>query len=171
MIDNYRLTFAHAADQMILQGDDELAEAVLDSIMVNVPFSTIPGDFYSVLSMARAYEALGDNEKMLETVELAEPILLDRLTQARSERDIQRLQQFIQMIQFSYFKAGEFEKAAEFREGLAAVTGDTALIQSADELREVYGSFAQPQPAVDEAAAGGDGPPSRQEEGDGPEED
>jgi hypothetical protein len=170
MIDNYRLTFAHAAEQMIVKGEKERAAAVLDSITVNVPFNTIPGDFYSVLSIARVYEALGDNEKMLETVELAEPLLLDRLAEARTERDIQRLQQFIQMIQFSYFKAGEFEKAARFREGLSAVTGDTTLIQSAEELRATYGSFANPRPAVDDAPSGDGGSESQQDGDDGPDE-
>ncbi len=145
MIDNYRLTFAHAAEQMALKGERDKAEALLDTIMTNVPFETIPGDFYSVLSIARVYETLGKTDKMMEAIKVAEPILLDRFSQAKSEREIKRLQQFIQMIQIANFKVGDFESAASFSRKLAVVAGDTSAAQTAEELRQLYGQFGQPK--------------------------
>jgi hypothetical protein len=118
-----------------------------------VPFETIPGDFFSVLSIARGYETLGETDKMMEAIKVAEPLLLDRFSEAKSERDIKRLQQFIQMIQIAHFKTGDFESAADFSQKLAVVAGDSTLAQTAEELRQVYGQFnqpklpAQPQPA------------------------
>ena len=144
MIDNYRLTFAHASEQMAVQGDSVGAEALLDSIMTKVPYETIPGDLFSTLSIARGYEALDEVDKMVESIREAEPILLDRMMTAGSERDIQRLQQFIQMVQFAYFKAGDFEAAAAFTERLAEVVGDTALVQSVEDLEARFGTLAVP---------------------------
>jgi hypothetical protein len=139
MIDNYRLTFAHASEQMMIKGERDMAEATLDSIMAKVPFSVIPGDFYSVLSLARGYETVGAMDKMIETIRVAEPLLLDRLADSSSQRDIQRLIQFSQMVQFAYLKAGDYEAAAGFTESLAQISGDSTLSKTADELRATYG--------------------------------
>ena len=113
--------------------------------MENVPYEVIPGDFFSALSIARGYEGLGRTDKMMESIRFAEPLVLDRFAEATSERDIQRLQQFIQMIQIAYFKVGDFESAARFTRDLSEVAGDTALVQTAEELENMYGQFAQPR--------------------------
>ena len=144
MIDNYRLTFAHASERMALAGETEMAEKILDTLMLRVPFETIPGDLFSSLSVARSYEAIGNYGKMLAAIRVAEPILLDRLAASTTERQIQQLQQFIQMIQVAYFRDGDFDAAAGFMENLALVSGDSSLAQTADELRAVYGGLVRP---------------------------
>ncbi|MFC2086067.1 hypothetical protein ACFLRO_02515, partial [Bacteroidota bacterium] len=95
--------------------------------------------------IARVYETLGNTEKMMESIRIAEPMVLDRFAEATNERDIQRLQQFIQMVQVSYFKAGDFESASRFSQDLAQVAGDSSLAQTTEELEQLYGQFAQPR--------------------------
>jgi hypothetical protein len=154
MIDNYRLTFSHSAEQMVLQGQPEMAEALLDSIMTRVPFETIPGDFYSVLSLARGYETLGNIEKMVDVIRVAEPLLLDRLSTATTGSDAQRLMQFAQMIQFAYLKAEDYEAASGFTNKLAEVANDTSLARSSEELEATFGrALSGPDTAGSEPAA------------------
>jgi hypothetical protein len=143
MIDNYRLTFAHAAEQMANAGEQEKGLEMLTSLMEMVPYNTIPGDVYSTISLARAFEALDAPESVRTSLDAAQPLLLDRLANARSDREIQQLQQFIQMVQVSYFRNGDFDRAAVLSQSIAEIAGDTSVAQTEDELRALYGSLSR----------------------------
>ena len=143
MIDNYRLTFSHAAEQMAMVGEVEKGREMLVSLMEKVPFTTIPGDIYSTISLARAFETLDAPEWVTTALDAAQPLLLDRLARARTERDVQQLQQFIQMIQVSYFRNGDFARASEFSRQIADVAGDSSVAQSEAQLRALYGGLAR----------------------------
>jgi hypothetical protein len=150
MIDNYRLTFSHAAEQMASAGESELGREMLVSLMEQVPFSTIPGDVYSTISLARAFETLDAPEWVRTCLDAAQPLLLDRLARARSDRDIQQLNQFIQMVQVSYFRNGDFDRAAELSQRIAEIAGDSSVAQTEEELRALYGGLSRSaDPAIE----------------------
>ncbi len=153
MIDNYRLTFSHAAEQMVVEGDREDGLAMLTDLMEKIPFETIPGDIYSTISLARAFEVADSPEWVRVALDAAQPLLLDRLATASSERDFQQLQQFIQMIQVAYFRNGDFDRAAEFTQQIANVAGDSSVAQTEDELRRLYSGLSRrpPQTVADTA--------------------
>ncbi|HEX9659756.1 MAG TPA: hypothetical protein VGA18_05615, partial [Rhodothermales bacterium] len=102
-----------------------------------------PGDIYSTISLARAFETLDTPEWVRTALDAAQPLLLDRLARAQTERDVQQLQQFIQMIQVSYFRNGDFDRASEFSRQIADVAGDTSVAQSEAQLRALYGGLAR----------------------------
>ncbi len=151
MIDNYRLTFAHHAEEMAAAGARKKALDMLETLMEKVPFSTIPGDVYSTISLANAFETLGANEWVTKTLETAQPLVLDRLASATSERDLRQLQQFIQMVQVAYFRNGDFAQAADFTKKIAEIAGDSSVAQTEEELRQRYGSMVR-KPATDSGA-------------------
>lgn len=138
MVDNYRNVFAHTAQRIAEEGQQEEARALLDKLMTEVPFETIPGDERSFLLIARSYEAVGQPEKVAEIMKMAEPVVLHRLKTARSAREVDYAVQFVQMIQFSYIENRDFEAAAAFSNRMAEVMADSSYRQSAEELRRLY---------------------------------
>ncbi len=138
MVDNYRNVYAHAAERLADQDLKAEARSLLDTLMTEVPFSTIPGDERSFLFIARAYQAAGNDEKVAEVMKLAEPLVLHRLSTARTNRDLEFAAQYVQMVRFAYLDAGDFEAAAAFSDRLADVLDDPTYRQSADELRNLY---------------------------------
>src|SRR5690606_20394980 len=66
MVDNYRNVFSHAAEQIAQQGDVDMATAILEKIMTEVPFETISGDERSYFWIARAYDAVGRSDRVVE---------------------------------------------------------------------------------------------------------
>lgn len=141
MIDNYRITFGHAAEKMARRGRKEDAKTILDTLMKKVPFDVIPGDTYSTLVLRQAYEAVGDQEGVLRLTKLAEPYILDALVEATTAQTINRLRQYIQNLEFTYLESGDFEAAAAFTKRIADATGDSTYRQSADQLRALYQQF------------------------------
>jgi hypothetical protein len=139
MVDNYRITYAHAAREMASKGRVREAGNILDTLHTRVPFDNVAGDLYSMLSMAQAYEQTGRPEEVAEIMSFAEPFVLENLRTASTTRDIQRVQQFIRMVQFAYVRTGDFASAADFSGKLADVTGDSAYRQTESELRAIYG--------------------------------
>lgn len=138
MTDNYRNVFSHTAQQLALMGETERARRVLETITTRVPFETIPGDERSYLLLARAYDALGDQETVSQLMAQAEPIALHRLTNARTDRQLDFAAQYVQMIRFTYLEAGDYDAASAFSHRIADVLADSAYRQSADELRRMY---------------------------------
>jgi hypothetical protein len=138
MTDNYRNVFSHTAQQLAIQGERERARRVLDRIMDGVPFETIPGDERSYILLARAYDAIGDQEMVANLMAKAEPVALHRLEHAQTNRQIDLAAQYVQMIRFTYLEAGAYEQAAAFSNRIAQILGDPSYEQSADELRRMY---------------------------------
>ncbi len=125
MVDNYRNIFAHTASELGAAGMSEEGIALLDTIMSEVPFSTIPGDFSSILFLSRAYMDLGAPEKAVDVMSRAEPIALHTAAQEQlSQRDQSLFQQYVQLIRFTYLRAEAYDEAADFMNDLAGVLGD-----------------------------------------------
>ncbi len=139
MVDNYRNIYAHVTESLASQGYPEEARGLLDTLTAKVPFSVIPGDERSFLIMARAYEAAGAGDRVVETWKQAEPVIIHRLKHARTSREAEYAAQYVQMIRFSYINQGDFEAAASFNDRIADVLNDDSLRKSAEQLRNQYG--------------------------------
>lgn len=145
MVDNYRNVYAQTAMKLSETGHADEAAALLDSLMAQVPFETIPGDERSFLFMARAYQTTGAKDRVVDTMKRAEPLVLHRLTNARSQSEEQYIADFVQMIRYTYIDARDFEAAASFENRLAELLGDPTR-QTPDELRREFEGSLQDAP-------------------------
>lgn len=145
MSDNYRNVYSHAADQIARMGDTQLASALLDKIMTEVPFETIAGDERSYFWIARAFEAVGNRDMVIQVWQKAEPTVIHRLEHASSERELDLALQYVQTIRSTYLDHQAFDAAARFMAQLADVLGDESVRQTPEDLRREYeGSIAPP---------------------------
>ncbi len=138
MVDNYRNIFSHTAESMAGAGLIEEGRELLDWFMDEVPFETIPGDERSFIFMAQAYRALGDQDRAVQILRKSEPLILHRIVNPRSSRDLERAAQFLELIRGSYLEVGDFEAAAEFTNAIADVLQDSTYRQTADDIRMLY---------------------------------
>jgi tetratricopeptide (TPR) repeat protein len=138
MVDNYRNIFSHTAESMAQAGMKEEARELLDDFMVKVPFETIPGDERSFFFMADAYRALGDREKAVSLLKKAEPLVLHRIENPRSSRDLDRAAQFLEIIRNAYLEARDFEAASAFTDRIAALLQDSSYRQTPEEMQAMY---------------------------------
>ena len=137
MVDNYRNVFAQTSVKLSELGQNKEAVALLDTLMEKVPFETIPGDERSFLFMARAYQSAGANDRVVEIMQKAEPIVLHRLINARSQSEEEYIGDYVQMIRATYILARDYEAAAEFENLLAETLGDTTR-RTPDDLRRDF---------------------------------
>ena len=145
MMDNYRNIYAHTAMELSEKGQEEEARALLDTLMAEVPFETIPGDERSFLLIAQAYQAAGDKERAVEVMKRAEPLVLARLEGARSERDAEFAAQYVQMVRYAYLDAGDYEAASAFSDRLADVLDDDSYRQTPEEIERLLREDAAPE--------------------------
>ncbi len=143
MIDNYRNVFGHTAQSIAQQGQSERALALLDTLMTNVPFDTIPGDERSYLLLSRAFEASGAPERAIALMKQAEPVILHRLANVQSDQDLRYASQFIQILRASYLDLGAFDEASEFSYRIADVLEDSTYRQSPEDFRRLYENAMQ----------------------------
>ena len=121
-----RMAEAHAAT-----GDTSQALALLRETEKRARGSQL-------LSIAQTYARLGDTQEALRLAAQAESSVLRNLTQSRSRRAQQRAVRQVQTLRYLYLDASAYDRAAAFSETLAQATGDDALRQSADELRQSF---------------------------------
>jgi len=138
MLDNYRSVYAHTAQGLARAGRPEEGRALLDTIMVDMPFDTIPGDANTFIMMANAYQSTGAPEKAIEIAERAEPLVLRRLTGARTQRQLELAARYVQLLRLVYMDAGDFNLAAELGGHIADFFGDSTFRQTPEELRAFY---------------------------------
>lgn len=143
MVDNYRNVFSHTAEDMAKAGQVDEARELLTWFHEQVPFETIPGDERSFMFMAEAFKAVGDQATALEVYRKAEPIVLHRLAQATTQRDLEFAAYFVETIRGSYVQAREFEMASDFTARLAEALGDSSFVMSAEELQAEFDSAIQ----------------------------
>ncbi len=159
MTDNYRSSvFGPAAEALARQGRTEEARALLERLETEMPLETVPADFVSLYILAEAYTAIGDRGRVVELMTEAEPLALEQLENATSQRGIDLAVQYYRTIQSIYLESGAFDEAAAFSGLVAERLGDEAFRQSAEELRELYEApRRQPEPPAAEAS-----PPAEQ---------
>ena len=137
MVDNYRNIFAHTASGLAKRGMNERGIALLDRLMTEVPFATVPGDFSSILFLSRAYQDLGASQRAFEVMQQAEPIALDLARQERlSSRERSLFQQYVQLIRFTYLRANAYEETASFMNKLADALGDNRFRTTPEALQQ-----------------------------------
>ncbi len=134
MVDNYRNIFAQTAAAMIEAGQAEEGIELMDHLMEQVPFSTIPGDFVSFIYTARVYQDAGMYREALEILKKSEPMLMHQLGQNRSQNFDDYAFTFLQTIRAAYLQAGDFEGAAVFENKMRESFGDEANV-TAEEMR------------------------------------
>lgn len=137
MMDNYRNIYAHTAMELAEKGRNEEGEALLDTLMAEIPFETIPGDERSFLLIAQAYQTVGDKEAAVEVIRRAEPLVLDRLARAQSTREADYAAQYVQMVRYTYLDAGDYEAASAFSDRLADVLDDESYRQTPEEIEQL----------------------------------
>jgi len=138
MVDNYRNIFAQTAETLGAKGVPQEGKVLLDTLMAQMPFDVIPGDERSYLFMARAYQAVGDSNRVVEIMQEAEPLVLARLERATSQRDMEYAAQFVNMIRLAYLDAQAFEAASAFNDRIADLLGDDTYRRTPEEMRRRY---------------------------------
>jgi hypothetical protein len=152
MMDNYRSSvIAPAAEGLAQLGRADAAQALLDRVDAEIPFETIPPDFISLYLLAEAHGAAGNEERVIELMTAAEPLALDQLLTATTQRGIDIGVQYYQTVQAIYLDSGAFDQAATFSSQIADALGDESFRISAEELRQMYQSRPALPPAVDDA--------------------
>ena len=153
MGDTYRRLFGGAAAALAEQGDEESARALLDRMREEISPEVIPPSFLSYLLTAQAYEALGDTEAVVATLQPAEALALDAVTRstlAPTQRTQEEAAQYVRYIQATYLRAGAYDAASAFYARLAEVTGDPGFRVSPEELRREAEAALAPTPAARE---------------------
>ncbi|MFQ5569945.1 MAG: DUF2723 domain-containing protein, partial [Rhodothermales bacterium] len=154
MVDNYRNIYAQTAEKMSQSGRADEARIMLDTLMQHVPFETIPGDERSFLLMARAYQSTGVKERVVEIMQKAEPVVLHRVTHARSQSEEEYIADFVNMIRFTYLDARDYDAAAAFNNRLAELLGDPYR-QTPEELRREFEGIDSTETSSEDPPQGG----------------
>lgn len=135
MVDNYRNIFVQTVQTLVQEGQQEEAEEIMDILMTNVPFETIPGvSPRSHLIVARAYQLLGDEESAMNTWLKAEPLVLEGLSTARTQFELERSARFMQMIEYGYLEVGNVEAASTFRDKISEAMDDESYKKTPEEF-------------------------------------
>ena len=137
MVDNYRNIFAHTAQSLAFAGETEHAATLLDTLMVRVPFDTIPGDEQSYLLLARAYFEAGYVEKAVDVAKGAEPLVLRRLEQAETDRDLELAGSYLQIFRSIYLQGKDYDAASALSGRLADLLGDSTMRTSVEDYRRM----------------------------------
>ncbi len=149
MADGYRVRFGSIAAQLAAQGETARAKALLDRLTTEVPTTVIPASFGSLLTLADAYEQVGDDRGAARVLRQAETMALAQL--AANTRDGT---QFVQYIQSAYVLGGKYNAASAFMDRIAETLGDDSFRQSPAEIRRQAEAMRQAAPP-----AGGDPAP------------
>ena len=135
MVDNYRNIFVQTVQALAVEGEYEEARELMDLLMTKVPFETIPGvTARSHLIIARAYQIVEEPEKAVEVWKKAEPVVLESLSRARTQQELERAARFMQMIQVGYLEVGDVHAASAFSERIAEAIEDSTYKKTPEEL-------------------------------------
>lgn len=154
MADGYRIRFAGIAGQLAQQGRDREALALLDRVLTEVPFETVPGGFGSLYTLGEAYARAGRPDRMVELLQRAERIALRQIETGGPAVQEQGFQ-YVQFIQTAYVLADQFDAAAALSGRVAEALGDDRFRRSADELRAEAAALAQPAAAAPDSSEEG----------------
>ena len=146
MADGYRIRVGSIARALAEGGRPDDARALLTRLTEQVPASTIPTSFGSLLTLADAYQAAGDTTASLGVFRQAETVAIDQIQAARTSAAQDQAFQFVQYIQSAYVLGGQYEAASAFMDRIATALGDPSLRRSADEIRREAEAMLGSQP-------------------------
>jgi hypothetical protein len=144
MVDNYRNIYSHAAENLARMGRRQEALDLLNWFMSQVPFETIAGDERSFIFMSGAYQAAGDQVQAVAIMKKAEPLILQRLRGARTQREMEVAARFLQLVELAYLDARDFEAAADFRSRVAALLKDSTYGRTPAQMQQLADSLKAP---------------------------
>lgn len=140
MVDNYRNIYSHAAESLARMGRRQEALDLLNWFMPQVPFETIAGDERSFIFMSGAYQAAGDQAQAVSIMKKAEPLILQRLSRARTQRDMEVAARFLQLVELAYLDARDFEAASAFRNRVAELLKDSTYGRTPAQMQQMADS-------------------------------
>lgn len=143
MMDNYRITYTVAAQDLIEKGRVEEAKEILTTLRAKIPFETIPSGTYSAMLMTQAFGAIDDPLLAVAMAKTAEPYALEAVESAETERDLQLVQQFISLIQYTYIENNDLEAGLAYSNKLADLTGDESHRETKESLEQYRRSLLQ----------------------------
>ncbi len=147
MSDGYRIRVGSIARRLAEAGRSADARSLLTRLGEQVPTSTVPASFGSLLTLADAHQAAGDTTASLRIFQEAETIAIDQLAAARSGAAQDQAFQFVQYIQSAYVLGGQYQAASAFMGRIADALGDESVRRSAAEIRrEAEAMMAAPEP-------------------------
>ena len=156
MVDNYRNIYVQTAQSLAEDGDSEQAILLMDTLMENIPFETIPGTERSFLVVSRAYQTAGQLQKASEILTKSEPLILNNLKNARSSVEADRAARFVRMVQLGYLELEQYEAASSFSDALAEALEDDVYRQTPEQLRQQHEEMqrmqAQDAPATESSS-------------------
>lgn len=134
MVDNYRNIFSQAAISLVDAGQMDEGVGLMDWLMEQVPFSTIPGDYFSFAYISRVYQNAGAYQKALDVMREAEPMLLHRLKANQAQNFDEYSITILQAIRIAYIQAEDYEGAAAFENKIMESMGEEGEY-TADQMR------------------------------------
>ncbi len=135
MVDNYRNVFGQTAMKLAEVGRNDEAVELLDFMMEEIPFETIPGDERSFLLVARAYLSAGSTDHVSGLAKGAEDLIMHQLERGAGT---DRATAFVDAIYMSYLEARDYEAAAAFQNRLLTMTGAAEAPITPEELRQTF---------------------------------
>ncbi len=138
MVDNYRNIFSHTAQSLVQAGEVDEARELLTWFMDQVPFETIPGDERSYIFMADAFRSVGEGEKGVEILQRAEPLLLNTITNPRSQRDLEQAVRFLDILRSFYLEVRDFVAASNFTNSIADIMQDSSYRQTPQQIEAQF---------------------------------
>src|SRR5690606_25191425 len=144
MTDNYRNIFSQTAERLAAAGRRDEGRELLDMLMTNMPLDVVPADEQSLIFIAHAYQAVGEQAKVVEVMQRVEPMVLARLERLERSPDGGRLAvQFASMVRQTYLEAQDFEAASAFLGRIADVLGDDSYRTTPEEMRRDYQAYLE----------------------------
>lgn len=141
MVDNYRNIFAQTAATLVQEGQVDEGIGLMDHLLEQIPFTTIPGDYVSFIYTARVYQEAGEYAKALEILKQSEPLLMSRLDLNSAQGFDDYVFTFLQTIRAAYLQAGDFEGAAAFENKIRESVGEEANVTAEEMRASVMGMF------------------------------
>ena len=143
MVDNYRNIFAQTAATLVQEGQVDEGLGLMDHLLEQIPFTTIPGDYVSFIYTARVYQEAGDYAKALEILKQSEPLLMYRLDLNNTQGFDDYVFTFLQTIRAAYLQAGDFEGAAAFENKIRESVGEEGNVTAEEMRAAAMGMFDQ----------------------------
>ncbi len=141
MVDNYRNIFAQTAASLVQGGQVDEGVGLIDHLLEQIPFATIPGDYVSFIYTARVYQEAGEHGKALEILKQSEPLLMHRLDLNNAQGFDDYAFTFLQTIRAAYLQAGDFEGAAAFENKIRESVGEEGNVTVEEMRASVMGMF------------------------------
>jgi hypothetical protein len=140
MVDDYRLNFSQAAEQLAGMGQQQRADAMMSRLVDEVPFTTIPADMQTYLLTARALESAGNFKQAASVMKKARPLVLHELRVAQGRKNFSYALQYAGLVR-SYLTDADQQTIDTFDRKIDQILAD-APFPVPNEVRRRFGLAA-----------------------------